>query len=59
MIKNDQNEYLSNIIFSNGQLKKEFSVLFNGKNIHGSLSNFDTLLNHGDELIITVQITGG
>jgi len=54
-----QNSSLADILFKDGNLKKEFSVLLNGTNVVSLPDKYQTILNDGDELIITIQITGG
>jgi len=54
-----QNNSLADILFKDGNLKKEFSVLLNGTNVVSLPDKYQTILSDGDEIIITIQITGG
>ena len=46
-------------LFNNGKIKKEISVLINGRNASTLPDKFNTLLKDEDEIIITAYIIGG
>ena len=46
-------------LFNNGKIKKEISVLINGRNANTLPDKFEALLKDKDEIIITAYITGG
>ncbi len=46
-------------LFNNGKIKKEISVLINGRNASTLPDKFKALLKDKDEIIITAYITGG
>ena len=46
-------------LFTDGELKKELSLLINGRNILSMPNKFRTTLKDEDEIMITTIITGG
>jgi molybdopterin converting factor small subunit len=46
-------------LLSDGEFKKGFSLLVNGRNVLSLPNKFETLLKDGDELIIATMLAGG
>ena len=46
-------------LFKDGELKKELSLLINGRNVLSMPNKFRTVLKDEDEIMITAIITGG
>ncbi|MBY8986095.1 MAG: MoaD/ThiS family protein [Candidatus Lokiarchaeota archaeon] len=46
-------------LFKKGKLKKELSLLINGRNVLSMPNKFRTVLKDEDEIMITTVITGG
>ncbi len=50
---------LAEELFKDGQLKKDLSIILNGRNILSLENQFQTVLKDGDELVMTPYIPGG
>ncbi len=50
---------LAEELYKNGKLKKDLSILINGRNVLSIPDKYQTLLKDQDEIIITIYVTGG
>lgn len=56
---NKYGNHLADELFKDGKLRKELSLLVNGRNILSMPNKLQTLLKDENEIIISAYITGG